>query len=119
MARFSPHARGNMSRLTRHKTGEMNGQELEFYNSLDLRRLAGEFTHVYFEQVTLKLAPDLRYTPDFAVYDAAGLLAFYEVKGGFFADDAKVKIKMAAQIFPMHSFHLARKIRGAWIIEEV
>jgi hypothetical protein len=118
MANFSPHARGNMSRLKRHKTGEMNGLELEYYNTLELRRLAGEFTHIYFEQVTLKLAPDLRYTPDFAVYDAMGLLSFHETKG-FFADDAKVKIKMAATIFPMHTFYLARKVRGAWQVEEV
>jgi hypothetical protein len=118
MAHFSPHARGNLARTQRHKQGEMNGMELEFHQMLELRRLAGEFTHVYFEQITLKLAPDLRYTPDFAVYDAQGLLSFYETKG-FFRDDSRVKIKMAAEIFPMHSFYLARKVRGAWDYTEV
>jgi hypothetical protein len=118
MAHFSPHARGNVPRTVRRREGVMNGMELEFYNMLELRRLAGEFSHVYFEQVTLKLAPDLRYTPDFAVYDDQGLLSFYETKGHF-RDDARVKIKMAAEIFPMHSFYLARKIRGCWDYEEV
>jgi len=105
-------------RAVQRREGVMNGMELEFYNMLDLRRRAGEFSHVYFEQITLKLAADLRYTPDFAVYTAAGLLVFYETKG-FFRDDARVKVKMAAEVFPMHTFYLARKFRGAWDYEEV
>lgn len=57
--------------------------------------------------MTLKLADDCRYTPDFWAVDNGKLTAF-EVKG-FFRDDAKVKIKVAARMFPWIEFVLVRK----------
>jgi hypothetical protein len=96
----------------------MNGAEAEFYQLLELRRLAGELCAIHFEQVTLKLGPDLRYTPDFFVVGSDGEISMYEVKG-FFRDDSRVKFLAAAQAFPYFKFHLARKERGAWKIEEV
>jgi len=97
----------------------MNGLEREFFNTLELRRHAGEFTHVFFEQMTFKLGPDLRYTPDFMVQvTEGGFISFYETKG-FFRDDSRVKIIAAAQMFPFFTFYLARKVRGAWSVEEV
>lgn len=114
--RFSPAARGRVPQ--RHTPGEMNGAEAEFYQLLELRRLAGEFCAIHFEQVTLKLGKDLRYTPDFFVVDKDGFISCYEVKG-FFRDDSRVKILAAAQAFPYFAFYLARKQRGAWVVEEV
>jgi hypothetical protein len=115
MAHFSPAARG----LIRRRAGEMNELEREFFNTLELRRHAGEFTYVYFEQMTFKLGPDLRYTPDFMAQSAeGGFISLYETKG-FFRDDSRVKIIAAAQMFPMFTFYLARKVRGAWDIQEV
>lgn len=116
MAHFSPHARG---RARRRNAGEMNGLEQEFFNQLELRRLAGEFTHVFYEGFTFKLGPDLRYTPDFMVLETeGGFISFYETKG-FFRDDSRVKIIAASQMFPFFTFYLARKVRGAWTVEEV
>jgi len=116
MARFSPHARG---RVGHHRAGEMNKLEAEFFERLELRRHAGELTCVHFEAMTLKLGPDLRYTPDFMVQGSeGGLIWFYETKG-FIRDDGRVKIIAAAQMFPMFTFYLARKQRGAWQVEEV
>jgi hypothetical protein len=114
--RFSPAARGRVP--ARHTPGEMNGAEANFYQQLELRRLAGEFCAIHFEQVTLKLGKDLRYTPDFFVVDKDGFISCYEVKG-FFRDDSRVKILTAAQAFPYFAFYLARKQRGAWVVEEV
>ena len=115
MAHFSPAARGVVGR---HRNGEMNGLEREWFNALELRRHAGEFTHVYFEQMTFKIGPDLRYTPDFMVMTADGSIVFYEAKG-FFRDDSRVKIVAAAEMFPMFVFYLVRKERGMWKIEEI
>jgi hypothetical protein len=70
-----------------------------------------------YEAITLVLAHDTRYTPDFdAVLD--GELVFFEVKGGFRRDDAMVKLRVAARLFPFR-FILAEKKAGVWTEAEV
>ncbi|HNR70389.1 MAG TPA: hypothetical protein PKJ00_03295 [Verrucomicrobiota bacterium] len=71
------------------------------------------------QNITLKLADDTRYTPDFAVL-CGGELTFYEVKG-FFRDDAKVKLKVAARQFPMFHFVLVKRNKETkgWDMEKV
>lgn len=58
--------------------------------------------------MTLKLGDDCRYTPDFFVLNHAGKLIAHEVKG-FWRDDAKVKIKVAARMFLWIEFWVAVK----------
>lgn len=66
------------------------------------------------QNVTLKLGHDCRYTPDFFVIDIDRRVIAYEVKG-FFRDDAKVKIKVAARMFPWIEFQVVRKTKaGGW-----
>jgi len=96
----------------------MNRLELEFFERLELRRHAGDLCFVGFEAVTLKLGPDLRYTPDFFVMTSDGYIQFFETKG-FMRDDSRVKLIAAAQMLPMFTFFLARKVRGAWDVEEM
>lgn len=62
---------------------------------------------------TLKLADDTRYTPDFWTIDANGQLFFWEVKG-FWRDDAKVKIKVAARQFRHFRFIVVTKTKTGW-----
>jgi len=77
--------------------------------------------------ITLKLADDCRYTPDFWTMEAEpgvpmarGQLIARETKGGFFRDDAKVKIKVAARMFPFIVFVLIRRQKsGLWETEIV
>lgn len=69
------------------------------------------------QNITLKLADDCRYTPDFACISDAKF-TFYEVKG-FWRDDAKVKIKVAARLFPMFKFVVVMKDKGGWKFEDV
>lgn len=70
------------------------------------------------QNVTLKLADDTRYTPDFVAIDNCGIFHAREVKG-FFRDDAKVKIKVAARQFTWIRFTLAFKDGNGWRHEEV
>lgn len=63
--------------------------------------------------ITLKLGDDCRYTPDFWVLDASGNLGAREVKG-FFRDDAKVKIKVAARLYPWIKFVVVTKDKAGW-----
>lgn len=86
-------------RRARHTPGVPNRTEAEYAAGLTLRRAAGEIVDFWFEAVTLKLADDTRYTPDFLVMLPDGTLEFHEIKGHW-EDDAKVKVKVAAQAFP-------------------
>lgn len=70
------------------------------------------------QNITLKLGHDTRYTPDFWIVGGAGLQAL-ETKGSFFRDDAKVKIKVAARLFPFINFVLVRRLKGQWEFETV
>jgi hypothetical protein len=84
---------------------------------LRARQLTGEIAWFAFEAVTLKLADDTRYTPDFAVMLTNGTIEMHEVKG-FMRDDARVKLRVAARLFPF-VFRLARKTKDGWTEELV
>ena len=82
----------------RHKPGEMNKTEKKYSEHLESRRLEGEIISFKFEKIKFKLAHKTFYTPDFFVV-MPGHIEIHEVKG-FWMDDARVKIKVAAEMFP-------------------
>jgi hypothetical protein len=105
-------------RTVRRVPGTMNKTEHAYMTDvLAARMLAGEIVNWWFEGVTLKLAKDTRYTPDFLVMLSDGTLECHEVKG-FMRDDANVKLKVAAQMFPL-KFVLVKKDKEGWHITEV
>jgi hypothetical protein len=84
--------------LGRKPAGQMNKTEAAYAQVLEMRRLAGEIVAFKFEAVTLRLAVRTRYKPDFLVKLANGDTEIHEVKG-FWKDDARVKIKVAAELY--------------------
>jgi len=100
-------------KFARRQPGKMNRYE-EMYLEQILHPLlsSGEVSKILYEGITLKLADRLRYTPDFTVILSNGTVEFHEVKG-FWKDDAKAKIKMAAAIFPARFVAAVPKIRKA------
>ena len=62
------------------------------------------------QNITIKLADDCRYTPDFSTV-GNGIIKVFECKG-FMRDDALVKIKVAARLFPWIRFILVTKSDG-------
>lgn len=105
----------------RVRSSGMNKTETLYGELLLARKAAGEIAWFRFEGITFKLADDTRYTPDFAVMLASGEFECHEVKGsrGNFRDDAKVKLKVAAEMFPLR-FRLAfPMVGGGWEISEV
>ena len=70
-----------------------------------------------FERIKLKLADKTHYTPDFFVVKNDGSVEVHEIKG-FMRDDAAVKLKVAAEIYPFFQFILIKKIAlkdgGGW-----
>lgn len=106
--------------LGRLKTGEMNKTEAEYDALLDFRRMAGEIVWYKFEGLKLRLADSTFYTPDFAVMASDGVMECHEVKG-FWTDDARVKIKVAASLYPFRFIALrkrAKKDGGGFAAEE-
>lgn len=109
-----------MYALGRLKPGERNKTEAAYEEHLR-SQLGTTIAWFDFEVYTFKLAPDTRYTPDFVVMRMDGTLEFHEVKG-YFTDDAKVKIKVAASKLPHRFFIVRAKAKrdgGGWDVEEV
>lgn len=113
-----------MYALGRLKTGVMNKTEAAYDAHLALQQHTGQIQWRKFEGLKLRLADNTFYTPDFAVMAADGVIECHEVKGsmGIFQDDAKVKIKVAAELYPF-TFKIVLPIRkkdgGGWDIREV
>lgn len=97
----------------------MNKTESAYAARLEILRRAGEIVWYAYEGVTLKLAHDCRYTPDFVVMRRDGGIELHEVKG-FMRGDAAVKLRVAAKIFPF-PVYLARKAvePDGWVIEQI
>ena len=106
--------------LGRLKVGAMNKTEAAYAASLELRCAAGEVSWFKFEGLKFRLADNTFYTPDFAVMLAGGALEAHEVKGHW-QDDARAKIKIAADMYPLQFIAvqaLPKKVGGGWKIEK-
>lgn len=106
--------------LGRLKVGAMNKTEAAYAATLELRRAAGEVAWFKFEGLKFRLADNTFYTPDFAVMMASGAMEAHEVKG-FWQDDARAKIKIAADMYPFRFVAIqakAKKDGGGWAVEE-
>jgi len=99
----------------RHLHG-MNGLEKLYQEYLFFRRAAGEILWYKYEGIKLRLADKTFYNPDFVVMTHEGFLEIHEVKG-FWEDDARVKIKVAAQMFPFRFLGIT-KTKDGWKEEE-
>lgn len=97
--------------------GRMNKTETLYANELESARLAGEIVCWIFEPLKLRLAKATYYSPDFLVVHLDGSMAFHEVKGHW-EDDARVKIKCAAEKFTMFKFLAVTRSRGGWSTEQ-
>lgn len=105
--------------LGRLKTGQMNKTEARYAAHLEAEKHAGRVFWYHFEGVKLRLADNTFYTCDFAVLAADGHLEMHEVKG-FWADDARVKIKVAASLYPFRFMAVterAKKRGGGYDVE--
>ena len=109
-----------MNRALQYLSG-MNSLEQRWADHLDVLRAAGEIAEWRYEPLKLKLAGSTFYTPDFIVLHKDQHLSIDEVKG-FWRDDARVKLKVAAEMFPWWEFRAitqrTKKAGGGWAIEQ-
>jgi len=81
------------------------------------RLLAGELAWFEYEPLRLAIAPNTTYTPDFCALRVDGGFECHEVKQMWvgkdgservgYKEDARVKVKLAAQAFPFFEFIVA------------
>jgi len=106
-----------MQALGRLAPGRMNKTE-QAYADL-LAQSPGVLRHD-FEPLKFRLADNTFYTPDFMVQTVTGHLEIHEVKG-YWTDDARVKIKVAAEKYPMFTWVAVKrgpKAKGRpWLYE--
>ena len=100
------HLASNRRPRPRHNPGKMNKTEGKYADYLELRKKAGEIIRWVFEPFKLRLADNTFYSPDFMVVTAEQI-EIHEYKGHW-EDDARVKIKVAAELFPEFQFIAAR-----------
>lgn len=97
---------------------KMNKTEAAYADRLDLLRRAGTISRWRFEPISLQLADGTRYRPDFLIEFFDEMPEIHEVKG-YMRDDARVKIQVAASLYPMFRFFVVRRARHEWDITEV
>lgn len=108
-----------MQALGRLKVGQRNKTEAAYEGLLTLRQRAGEIVWFKFEGLKLRLADNTFYTPDYAVMTNVGEIECHEVKG-FWTDDARVKIKVAADLYPFRFIAVRKQLAkdgGGWAEE--
>jgi hypothetical protein len=113
------------------KRGKKNKSEQAYEHYLALEKATGRVLDWWFEPMSLRLSEcdagqPLRYSPDFLVLAADGTVYLDDVKaplrrGQKFDDPAAViRIKAAADRYPLFLFRIVRPIRGgAWDVQEV
>jgi hypothetical protein len=91
--------------------------EARYAEVLQARQAGGEIAQWWFEGLKLRLAHHTFYTADFLVQvNDIPPLELHEVKG-FWRDDARVKIKVAAQHYPCFVFRAVHYSNGTWTYE--
>ncbi len=105
----------------RKQAGEMNNTEKEYAAQLEAMKVAGEILWYAYESIKLRLAKKTWLTVDFFVMRSDCSLEAHEVKGGHWEDDARAKIKIAAEHYPFRIIaaqKLPKKAGGGWRVEE-
>ena len=113
----------------------MNKTEAAYAQHLEWSRTVGKIHQWWFEAAKLRIGPPggrCWYTPDFMVVAENGEVEFHESKGFkrrangepgcYIEEDARVKIKAAAALYPYHFvlvYKLPLKDGGGWQREDV
>jgi hypothetical protein len=96
----------------------MNGTEAAYAAHLGMRQLAGEIVGWKFEAVKLRLADGAFYKPDFLVILPGGICEYHETKGHW-REAARVRFRVARELFAPIVFRAIRKGEGGFYEEQV
>jgi len=85
--------------IIRENPRGMNKTEDAYAWVLEAMKKSGEIKDYRFESINLRMADRTYYRPDFLVVFHTHF-EIHEIKGGFVQDDAMVKFKATAELFP-------------------
>lgn len=100
-----------------NRYGGMNQVEFKFALWLDVRKKGGEIKAWAYADMQFELG-EFRcwYRPDFRIINNDNTMTFIETKGGFIREDAKIKFKCAAKIYPEFNWVMYQfKAREGWL----
>lgn len=92
---------------------KMNKTEFRYAQNLELLKRAGVIMDYRFDVLNFRLAEKTFYKPDFIVV-TKDEFQIHEVKG-FWQDDALVKFKVAADMYPWFRWKAVQWIKGKWV----
>lgn len=92
--------------------------ERKYANHLDNLKAAGVVASWRYEARKFEIAHRCGYTPDFEVTFAGGHVEYHEVKG-WCREDAWIKLKVAARMFPECAFKIVKLEKGKWKIDAI
>jgi hypothetical protein len=95
----------------------MNGLETRFAGILEARKASGEVLWYMFQPMGLNIGTGAKYRPDFGVLLSSGEFVFYETKG-FWREASRVRIKVAAALFPFRFIAVKWSKKDGWDYEE-
>ncbi len=95
----------------------MNKTEAAYHAHLQTLHALGVVTWHRFEPMKLRLATGAYYKPDFGVRLESGEFQLHETKGHW-REAARVRIKVAAELFPFFRFIAIKRVNGGWQREE-
>ncbi len=107
-----------VAKAARRDSVYTNQLEERYAGVLEQRHVIGEIHKIWYQPFGIKLADKCYYHPDFMIQLADGTLEIHETKG-FMRDDASVKIKTAARLFPCYIFRLVKWEKKQWVITEI
>ena len=124
MIRTGANPRARFFALGRLPAGRMNKTEARYSAVLEAQKSSGHVLWYRFEGLKLRLANNTFLTVDFAVLMENRELHMVDVKGSaaVFQDDAKAKMKIAAEMYPFRFFvAMPRRVRdgGGFDLTEV
>lgn len=94
----------------------MNRLERRYASYLDGLKLGGVIRDYHFESVRFRLANKTWLLPDFFVAMPDGSIEVHECKG-YWRDDARVKLKVAAEKYPYLRWVAVKMFAGRWEFE--
>lgn len=122
--RPSARAVRHVARGKPRERGTMNKGEARYADHLEQSRKAGVILWWRFEAAKIRLADNTFLTPDFMVLLLDGSMEFHDIKGrkgdGYWCEeDAKIKLKVAAETFPAKFKIVWPDKSGVWQHEEL
>lgn len=95
----------------------MNKTEAEYLSMLEIKKSAGKYTIVRYNQLKFRVAGlKCHYTPDFSCVRPDGKIEIHEVKGEWVYEDARVKFKTCVDKYPEFIWIWAQKLKTGWRI---